>query len=114
MPRELQTLVYVGIKNSVVALDIKTGVEVWRTKLKGSDFVSVLWDGDALMAGNGGEVFRLDPLTGATIWRNPLKGLGLGLVTLASSRAADSRGVADASEVKRRRDQQAAMGAAAS
>jgi hypothetical protein len=31
MPRDPRVLVFVGIKNAVVALDEKTGYEVWRT-----------------------------------------------------------------------------------
>jgi outer membrane protein assembly factor BamB len=111
MPRDPQMLVYVGIRSSVVALDERSGVEVWRAKLKGSDFVTVLWDGQALFAANGGEVFRLDPQSGALIWRNELKGLGLGIVSLASSRTADgSTGTSTAQAKKWRNDQQARGG----
>lgn len=80
-----QDLLFVGIKNCVVALDPRDGSEVWRIKVKGSTIVSVLWDGDALYATSQGEVNRLDPNSGAVLWQNPLKGLGLGLVCLASS-----------------------------
>jgi len=86
MPRDVRTIIYVGIKSSVVALDLKSGEEVWRTKLKGYDFVTVLWDGQALVAANAGEVFALDPESGAILWNNKLKGLGMGVVSLASSR----------------------------
>lgn len=86
MPRDLPTLLYVGIKNSVIALDIATGVELWRTKLKGQDFVTVLFDGTSLVAANAGELFALDPKTGAVLWQNSMKGMGLGIVSLASSR----------------------------
>src|SRR5688500_11986850 len=87
MARERQELVFVGIKNAVVALDRRDGTEVWRAKLKGSSFVTVLWDGEALLAANHGEVFRLDPATGAVSWHNPMKGFGFGVVSLAASRA---------------------------
>jgi outer membrane protein assembly factor BamB len=92
MPRDLRSLIFVGIKNSVVALDVKSGEEVWRTKLKGSDFVTVLFDGESLVAANAGEIFALDPQTGTVRWHNTMKGLGLGLVTLASSRVATDPG----------------------
>lgn len=88
MPRDQQELLFVGIKDVVVALRQTDGIEVWRAKLKGGDFVTVLWDGEALFAANNGEVFRLDPATGAVIWHNPLKGLRTGVVSLASRRAA--------------------------
>jgi PQQ-like domain len=80
-------LLFVGIKDVVVALRHVDGAEVWRTKLKGGDFVTVLWDGEGLFAANHGEVFRLDPVSGTILWRNPLKGLRTGVVSLASHRA---------------------------
>jgi outer membrane protein assembly factor BamB len=87
MPRDPRTLIFVGIKNSVVALDARTGDEVWRTKLRGmTSFVTVLWDGEFLVAATYGEVFGLDWRDGTITWHNKMKGLGLGLVTLASSR----------------------------
>ena len=88
MPRDLRTLLFVGIKASVVALDARSGDEVWRVKLKGmSDFVTVLWDGEFLVAATYGELFGLDPRDGTITWHNKMKGLGLGFVSLASSRA---------------------------
>ena len=113
MPRDPQTFFYIGIKSSVVAVDARTGAEVWRAKLKGSDFVTVLWDGDALLAANNGEVFRLDPRTGAVLWHNPLKGLGRGIVSLASSRAPTQSSPYEALTAKKRRDEQDAAAAAA-
>jgi len=110
MPRDPQVLIYVGIKSSVVALENKTGAEVWRTQLRGSDYVTVLWDGEALIAANSGEIWRLDPQSGAVIWRNEFKGLGRGLVSLASSRHATSASDHDSAAAKRRHDAQAAAG----
>lgn len=111
MPRDPQVFLYVGIKSSVVALEDRTGAEVWRTQLRGSDYVTVLWDGEALVAANSGEVWRLDPQTGAVIWHAELKGFGRGLVSLASSRRAISASDTDSAAAKRRRDQQAATAA---
>lgn len=115
MPRDPKTLIFVGIKSSILALDESSGAEVWRTKLKGSDFVTVLWDGEALLAANGGEVFRVDPQSGALIWHNELKGLGRGVVSLGSTRAPNSANATDAGIASRKRQQQqaAAAGAAA-
>ena len=87
MPRDPRILVFVGIKNAVVALDEKTGYEVWRTAVRAAGFVYVVWDGASLFAASGGEVWRLDPLTGDFIWHNELKGLGRGLLSIASMRA---------------------------
>ena len=115
MPRQPRELLFVGIKDVVVALNPGDGGEVWRTKLKGGDFVTVLWDGEYLIAANYGEVFRLDPGTGGILWHNPLKGLRTGVVSLATSRAeqpASSPYETIAAEKKRR--EQAAAAAAAS
>ena len=86
MAREPRQLLFVGIKDVVIALNPVDGGEVWRTKLKGGDFVTVLWDGENLFAANNGEVFRLDPASGGILWQNPMKGLRTGVVSLASSR----------------------------
>ena len=111
MPRDPIFYTYVGIKNSVVALDDRTGTEVWRAQLRGSDFVTVLWDGEALIVANSGEVWRLDPQSGAVIWHNGLKGFGRGVVSLASNRRATSASDTDAAAAKRRRDQAASAAA---
>ena len=77
-------LIFIGIHGTVLALARATGQEVWRAKLKGSDFASVvLLDGD-LFATASGELFCLDAATGKLRWQNPLKGLGVGLVTIAA------------------------------
>jgi outer membrane protein assembly factor BamB len=81
----IDNLLYIGIKGVALALDRATGQEVWRTELKGSDFVNVaLVDGD-LYATARGELFCLDALSGNVRWKNPLTGLGLGLITIAAS-----------------------------
>lgn len=113
MPRDPQVFVFVGIKNTVVALDDRTGMQAWRTELRSSDYVTVLWDGEALFAANSGEVWRLDPANGSVIWHNELKGLGRGLVSLASSRLAYANANADLEMEKRRRAAQAAAHTAA-
>ena len=35
-----QNLLFIGIAGNVVALDRTTGTEVWRSELKGNDFVN--------------------------------------------------------------------------
>lgn len=115
MPRDPQVFIFVGVKRFLVALDERTGDEVWRTELHSGDYVTVLWDGESLFAANAGEVWRLDPRNGAVIWHNELKGDGRGLVTLASSRRPTQPSDMDLSAEKRRRDmEQAAAAAAAS
>jgi len=113
MRRKQRDLLFVGIYNSVVALDADDGTEVWRAKLGGMSFVNVYWDGVQLFASTKGEVFRLHPGEGQVLWHNKLKGLGTGMTTLATNRAPSaSTGQQAAARVAM--DQQAAAGAAAS
>jgi hypothetical protein len=79
------SVMYLGIRGTVVALDRRTGAELWRTPLKGGDFVNLAIDGDSLFATARGEIYCLDPITGRVRWNNPLKGLGWGLVTIAGT-----------------------------
>lgn len=78
-------IVYVGIGSHVVALDAGSGAEIWKRKLKGSTFVTLQVDGDALLAGVNGEVFCLDAKTGEVRWHNKLKGYGMGFVTFGAT-----------------------------
>jgi outer membrane protein assembly factor BamB len=77
--------VYVGVKGNVIALDRATGEEIWSARLKGSDFVNVVLDGDVVLATTKGEVFCLEAATGILRWQNELPGLGWGLVTIATA-----------------------------
>lgn len=104
---ESSSAVIIGISGTVLALDCGTGNEVWRTSLKGSDFVNAVLHDDCVYAATKGELFCLDRTTGAIRWRNALAGLGRGLVTIASS-----GGETAAMEEKRRRDEAAAAASA--
>ena len=100
-------IAFIGIKGSVVALNRATGQQVWATRLKGSDFVNVVFQDGAVLASCAGEIFCLDPLTGIGMWHNPLKGFGTGLATIAvAPGSADSN--APVLAEKRRRDEEAA------
>jgi outer membrane protein assembly factor BamB len=97
---------FIGIKGTVLAIDRASGHEIWRSHLKGTDFVNVVLDKGELYATTKGEIFALDPASGAIRWRNPLQGLGWGLVSIANS-----QGNLSVIEEKRRADQAAATGA---
>ena len=103
------SLIFIGIAGSVVALDDSTGQEVWRTPLKGSDFVNVALHNGSLYATAKGELFCLDVVTGRIRWQNPLQGLGRGLVTIAT---ADGQQTTVMRE-KRQRDEAASAAASA-
>jgi outer membrane protein assembly factor BamB len=55
---------------------------VWSASLKGSDYVTLLLDGDLLLAATRGEVFCLQAATGSILWNNNLPGQGLGLASM--------------------------------
>lgn len=112
MARQASYMILVGIHGSVVALERSTGMELWRTKLKSSDFVNVVLDGDDIFATTKGEIFCLDPATGSIRWRNPLKGLGWGLASMATGSLSWSAQATLLAE-KQRREAAAAAGAAA-
>lgn len=104
---------HLGVKGHALALDAATGAEVWRTKLKGSGTVILHRDEDVLYATTHGELWCLDPATGTIRWSNPLKGMGYGVVSVATTRAAQEQSspyVPIAEEMRR----QAAQAAAAS
>jgi outer membrane protein assembly factor BamB len=92
MSRRNRELVFVGIGDSVLALDTRDGGEVWRVEVGGMSFVNVYFDGEQLFAATKGEVFCLAPADGTVLWHNKLKGLGSGLVTIASTRISGAGG----------------------
>jgi outer membrane protein assembly factor BamB len=98
-------LIFAGFNRRVIAVDRYTGEITWMWKApKGSGFVSLLLDGDRLLAGVGGYLYCLDPLYGQEVWSNPLKGLGQGVMSLASVHGKSVGGdVAAAAEEQRRR-----------
>ena len=75
--------VFIGVGGHVVAIDLTTGAEIWRTKVKRSSFVTLSLSPNRIFAGAGGELYCLDPATGSILWHNKLKGLGFGVVAFA-------------------------------
>lgn len=86
---------------------------MWRANLRFRGYVTVFFDGEALLAANAGEVWRLDPLSGSVMWHNELRGMGRGLVSIASSRGPGATASNDLAAEKRRRDSANAGAAAA-
>jgi outer membrane protein assembly factor BamB len=101
----VRDMIFIGIGGYAVALDRATGSEVWRTKLRGSDFVNVAVEGRDVFASTRGRLYCIDATTGTIKWENELKGLGWGLVGIAGT------GAVTAAEARRR--EQAAHSAAA-
>lgn len=79
------SLLFIGIKGRILAVDSATGREIWRTELKGSGFVNVVVENGGLYAATKGELYGLDPATGQIRWSNSLPGLGCDLISIASS-----------------------------
>jgi outer membrane protein assembly factor BamB len=73
-----EQLIFVGLNGYVVALNRDTGEIVWSNNKLKSGYVTLLLDGDRLIASTNGYIFCLDPLTGEILWNNPLKGYGAG------------------------------------
>jgi outer membrane protein assembly factor BamB len=108
--RAIQDLVFLGFNSRIAALDRYTGEIVWDWKSpKGSGFVSMLLDGDRLIASVNGYTYCIDPLFGQQVWNNDMKGFGLGTTCLVSMNG--SSGASAASAVMA---QQAAAATAAS
>ena len=105
-----QNVIFIGVKGTVAALDRATGEAIWMIELKGADFVNLVIDDDNLYATTKGEIFCLNPANGELRWHNRLSGMGWGLVTIATANGGQAVSMAE----KRRRDQAAASGAAAS
>lgn len=81
---------YIGSNGNVAAVEIGTGTEIWRTKLKPGFLsatsyadVTVLDHGEKVFAGSNGHLFCLDANSGEILWHNELEGLGHNDVTLS-------------------------------
>jgi outer membrane protein assembly factor BamB len=83
-------LLVIGIAGYVVAVDPASGTEIWRTRVKRSEFVTVAPAGSVVFAGAGGELFCLDAAGGQILWHNKLKALGTGVISFAGSDVAVS------------------------
>ena len=90
---KLPQYVYLGIKAHVVCIDLQTGKEVWRTSIKRSQIISVLVEGDFIIAHAGGELFGLDKESGKISWKNGLQGLGYGYCFLATENSSSASSI---------------------
>jgi len=102
-------ILVIGIGGHAVGIDTATGAEIWRRKLKGSDFVTVRSAGSRVLAGAGGVLFCLEGATGQILWDNKLKGLGTGLISFMSG-----DDIATGAALAKKRNAEAAVVAAGS
>ena len=84
----MSNVVYLGVKGSVVAIDKRTGRELWRTHLNGSSLTTLMVDEDVILAYTRGHLYGINPESGRQIWHNKLPGLGHGFAALAMRGAA--------------------------
>ena len=87
----IDQLIFVGLNGYALALDRQTGEEVWVNSEMKSGYVSLLLDGDRLIASTNGYIFCLNPLTGEILWENPLHGYGVAPTALVSVRGQSSQ-----------------------
>jgi outer membrane protein assembly factor BamB len=112
--RTINDLVFAALNSRVIALDRYDGTIVWTWKSpKSASFVTLLVDGDRLIASANGYIYCLDPVFGQEVWNNPLKGLGVGITSLASVHGQTGGGGAAAKKAQQARRAAAAGGAAA-
>ena len=104
---KLAQLIFVGLNGYALALDRDTGEIVWSNSSMHSGYVTLLLDGDRLIASTNGYIYCLDPLTGDILWHNPLKGFGMGAPTHLTS----VRGQASQTFIQQAAEQQAAAAA---
>jgi hypothetical protein len=90
----IDRLVFVGLNGRVSALDRNTGEIVWETHEKWAGDVSLLLDGDRLIAALNGYLYCFDPRDGRVLWQNPLKGYGCGVAALTSVRGQSTQAAA--------------------
>lgn len=83
--RTIADLVFIGFNSRIAALDRYSGEIAWEWKSpKGSGFVTLLLDGDRLIASIQGYTYCIDPLFGQQVWFNNMKGFGIGTTSLVS------------------------------
>ncbi len=82
--------IYLGIKAHVVCVDILTGAEIWRTKIKRSQIISIVVEENTIVAHAGGQLYGIEKRSGKVIWNNNLTGLGYGYCFLATENSDSS------------------------
>ena len=83
--------IYLGVKCFVVCINKKNGRELWRTKVKSSSLITIVVDGDIVVAHAGGELSGIDKQTGKKLWENGLSGLGYGHCMIATESSDSSQ-----------------------
>jgi outer membrane protein assembly factor BamB len=89
----IDQLIFVGLRGYVIALHRDSGEIVWNCSELKSGPITLLLDGDRLIASTNGYIYCLDPSSGRVLWNNPLRGYGVGIAHLASVRGQSAQTV---------------------
>jgi outer membrane protein assembly factor BamB len=87
----IEQLIFIGLNGYAVALDRNTGEIVWYNDQMKSGYVTLLLDGDRLIASTNGYIYCLDPRNGRILWHNPMTGYGTAPTSLISVRGQSSQ-----------------------
>ncbi len=91
--KSIEDVIFIGFAKQVFAVDRYDGSIQWEWKAAhGSGFVSLMLDGDRLIASCNGWTWCLDPMSGAEVWHQPFKGKGTGIPAIVSTRSNSSGG----------------------
>ena len=91
--KSIEDVIFIGFAKQVFAVDRYDGSIQWEWKAAhGSGFVSLMLDGDRLIASCNGWTWCLDPMSGSEVWHQPFKGKGTGIPAIVSTRSNSSGG----------------------
>ena len=79
----MEDIFFIGTNGTVVALELKSGKELWRTYLRSSEIVSVYHENEKVYAGANGHFYILCAKTGKILAENTMKGQGYGIISFA-------------------------------
>jgi outer membrane protein assembly factor BamB len=87
----IEQLIFIGLNGYAVALDRDTGEIVWYNDQMHAGYVTLLLDGDRLIASTNGYMYCLDPRNGKIMWHNPMTGYGTAPTSIVSVRGQASQ-----------------------
>ena len=109
----LDDVVFTGFNSRIAALNRETGEIIWEWRAhSGSGYVSLLLDGDRLIASVSGYTYCLETRTGREIWFNKMTGFGYGVASICSTRGSTGPMLLQKSDDSARRSQSASTNSA--
>ncbi len=85
---ETPTLIYVGAKRNITALDAASGEVVWELKLPGAfgTYLTLMVEDGVLYAARQGVMYAINALSGEPLWQSEIKGAKNTPMMIATSR----------------------------